>query len=133
MSEQPKRWPRLTIRAIMLLVILVAVGLYLGIAAVDVYRTKESHVHVAVDTRTPTPSVAIMGGMEPPFWPRYLRRLAGLPWRGLAFCGPTPGLEGEECEFAHPEMVVKFGKEVAYQASPVQARKLEEILKRQAK
>lgn len=112
---------------------LVAVGLYLGIAAVEVYRAKEFHVHMAVDTRKSPPSITAMGGMQPPFWPCYVRRVFGQPWRGLPLCVPTPGYEAEDCEFALPEMVMRIGNQVVYQASPKQAEKVDEILKRKAK
>lgn len=134
MSDEPRRrWFRLTIRGIMLLVVLSAVGLYLGIAALDVYWAKETHVHCAVDVSGAAPGMAIMGGMEPPFWPRYVRRVFGRPWKGLALCGSTPGFEAEQCELEYPQMAVKIGNQKAYHCGPVQTDRIEEILKQRGK
>ncbi len=134
MSDAPsRRWYRVTIRRVMLLVVLCALSLYLGIAALDVYWSKETHVHCAVDVSGATPSMAIMGGMEPPFWPRYVRRVFGRPWKGLSLCGPTPGFEAEQCEIEYPQMAVQIGTQKAYQGGPIQMNRIDEILQQRGK
>src|SRR5262245_53296854 len=97
--------PRISIRQLMAIVLALAVILWLALPAVEVYRTKEYHVHQGIDMRG-TPTLAAWGGIEPPFWPRYLKRLAGRPWRRQPDCGFRTGYEDDRCEFAHPEMVV---------------------------
>lgn len=122
---------RFTTRRLMSLILACAFVLGLAIPAAEVYRTKEYHVHIGVD---PTrPGVTSWGGIEPPFWPRYLNRLAGRPWRGLGPCGFETGLEVDHCEFAHPEMRVEFGGRTAYQFSPEHARRLEDIERERAR
>jgi hypothetical protein len=116
----------------MFFVVASALVIWLGIAAVDVYSAKEHHVHMGIDLRG-TPSLAAMGGMEPPFWPRYWRRLLGRPWRSQPLCPPTPGVEDEECEFAHPEMVFMFGSQKTYHGNSRQAVRLNEILAEQTR
>ncbi|WP_165246862.1 hypothetical protein [Paludisphaera soli] len=116
---------RFTTRRLMALILAFAAVLGLAIPAAEVYRTKEYHVHVGVDPKGP--NVASWGGIEPPFWPRYLKRLAGRPWRGVGPCGFATGFEVDHCEFAHPEMRVEFGGRAAYQFSGEHAKRLEEI------
>jgi hypothetical protein len=120
--------PRISIRQVMALVSLVAVILALAIPAIEVYRSKESHVHTGVDTAG-TPTLAGWGGIQPPFWPRYLKRLAGRPWRRQPDCGFKTGFAADRCEFAHPEMVLKLGSRSAYQFDSDQEDVLEAILK----
>lgn len=118
--------PRISIRRLMAVVALVAVILALTIPAIEVYRAKENHVHTGVDSRQ-TPGLASGGGIEPPFWPRYLRRLAGRPWRRQGPCGTVTGFDVDYCEFAHPEMRVEYGGQSAYQFAPEHFERLEEI------
>jgi hypothetical protein len=111
----------------MVLVFVIALVLGLAIPAVEVYRTKEPHVHTGIDT-TGVPILAAWGGIEPPFWPRYAKRLAGRPWRRQP-CGFNTGFEADRCEFAHPEMVLKIGNQAAYNFASEQGDRLEAILK----
>jgi hypothetical protein len=116
---------RFTTRRLMALILACAAALGLAIPAAEVYRAEESHVHIGVD---PTQRcVAMWFGIEPPFWPRYLKRLAGRPWRGASACGFETGFEVEHCEFDHPEMRVGSGGRTRYRFSPEHARRLEEI------
>lgn len=118
-----------TIRKVMILIALIAVGLGLGLPAIEVYRTKDYHGHTGIDTAR-TPTLTARTWVEAPFWPRYLRRLCGQTWRNQPLCGPTPGYEAEICEFAEPDikMVGRFG--VAYRFTSAQARALAEIQER---
>jgi hypothetical protein len=145
--DASKRWPRLTIRGIMGLVFMVALSLYSGMAAVEVYRDKEFHVHSGILKRSESELAAsrevhgshrVRFGMydflpdEPyyltssssvqaPFWPRYFRRLVGRPWHKQTPCGPTCGFFRELCEFAHPEMSARLGYRIpGYPFTPEQ-------------
>jgi hypothetical protein len=122
---------RFTTRRLIALILAFAVVLGLAIPAVEVYRAKEYHVHIGVDPSGP--AVSNWGGIEPPFWPRYLKRLAGRPWRGVGPCGFDTGLEVDHCEFAHPEMRVEYGGRTAYQFSGEHAKRLEEIKRTRAR
>jgi hypothetical protein len=122
---------RISIRRLMAIVLVFALILALAIPAVEVYQTKEPHVHMGIDMQG-TPSLASWGGIEPPFWPRYLRRLAGRPWRRHPDCGFRTGYEADRCEFAYPEMALKIGNRVAYHFDSDQAKRLEAILKQRA-
>jgi hypothetical protein len=119
--------PRISIRLIMAVVFFIAV-----ILAVDVYRTKEYHVHMGIDIQR-TPTLASWGGIQPPFWPRYLKRLSGRPWRRQPDCGFRTGFASDRCEFAHPEMVLKIGTRSAYQFDSDQEQELQAILKERDK
>src|SRR3954453_17781247 len=72
--------PRISIRHLMAMMLLIAVFLGLAIPAVEVYQAKEHHTHLGVDMGEP-PTLAAWGGIQPPFWPRYLRRLTDRSWR----------------------------------------------------
>ena len=124
--------PRISIRLIMAVVFFIAVILALAIPAVGVYRTKEYHVHMGIDTQR-TPTLASWGGIQPPFWPRYLKRLSGRPWRRQPDCGFRTGFASDRCEFAHPEMVLKIGTRSAYQFDSDQEQELQAILKERDK
>lgn len=119
--------PRISIRLLMALVLLIAVILGLSIPAVDVYRTKEPHTHLGIDTSDP-PRLAGWGGIQPPFWPRYLRRLTGRPWRRQP-CGFVTGYDSDRCEFAYPDMVIVIGGRKVYQFDSDLGERLEEIKK----
>jgi hypothetical protein len=116
---------RLSVRALMALVLLAGLVLWLTISALEVYSAKDFHMHTFVNSGPP-PSFA--GWNRPaPFWPRYARRLFGRPWRHQPLCEPTPGAQEELCEFAHPEMAVRIGGRVAYEFSSEQADRLQAI------
>lgn len=123
--------PRISIRHVMGIIFLIAVLLGLAIPAVEVYQANKYHTHLGVDTSDP-PSLAGWGGIQPPFWPRYLRRVAGRPWRNQP-CGFKTGFECDRCEFAYPDMVVRVGTRKAYQHDSEQGARLEEILKERAR
>jgi len=112
-------------------VLLIAVTLGLTIPAVEVYRAKEHHVHMGIDM-SETPTLASWAGIEPPFWPRYLRRITGRPWLRQP-CNFRTGYEADRCEFAYPVMAIKIGNRVAYQFDSDQADRLEEILRERSK
>ena len=120
--------PRISIRRVMAVVFFIAVILGLAIPAVEVYRTKGYHVHMGINIQGP-PILASWGGIQPPFWPRYLKRLSGRPWRRQPDCGFKTGFAADRCEFAHPEMVLKLGSRSAYQFDSDQEQELEAILK----
>lgn len=118
--------PKVSIRALMAVVLVFAIALGLGIPAVEVYTTKDHHTHTAVDVRG-TPTLAGLGGVQPPFWPRYVRRILGRPWRKQPVCETTPGFEAELCEYAHPEIAIKIGARTAYTFTSEQADHLNAI------
>src|SRR4051812_27154784 len=125
------RRPKVSLRGFMALVLLIAIALALGIPAVEVDRTKDYHTHTFVDVRgTPT-----LGAWRrpAPFWPRYARRLLGRPWSKQPVCGPTPGVEAELCEFAHPEMRMEIGGRTAYTFTSEQGDRLEAIEQQRAR
>ncbi len=87
--------PRISIRQIMAIILLIAVMLRLGIPAFEVFTTKEYHVHQGVG---PTKGSAVaQSGIPAPFWPRYWKRLMGQHWRKQA-CNIRVGFEQEHCE-----------------------------------
>jgi hypothetical protein len=113
------------------MILLIAVFLGLAIPAVEVYQAKEHHTHLGIDMSEP-PTLSAWGGIQPPFWPRYFKRLTGRPWRQQP-CRFKTGYESDRCEFAYPDMVVGVGKRKAYQFDSEQHDRLEEILKQRAK
>jgi len=115
----------------MAMMLLIAVFLGLAIPAVEVYQAKEHHTHLGVDMGEP-PTLAAWGGIQPPFWPRYLRRLTGRSWCHQP-CGFKTGYESDRCEFAYPDMVLWVGNRKAFQFDSDQGDRLEEILKERAK
>jgi hypothetical protein len=87
--------PRISIRQLLAFVTVIAVILWLGIPAIEVYRYKEYHVHQG--TGSTKGSVVAQGGIPAPFWPRYWKRLAGRPWWRQA-CDVRVGLPHEQYE-----------------------------------
>jgi hypothetical protein len=87
--------PRISIRQIMATVLLIAVIFWLGVPAVEVYRTKEYHVHVGVGSRND--EIVARSGVPAPFWSRYWKRLRGRTWLAQA-CDVRVGFERERCE-----------------------------------
>jgi hypothetical protein len=124
--------PRISIRYITAIVLFIAVILALAIPAAEVYRAKEYHTHMGIDTRG-TPTLTGWSGIQPPFWPRYLKRLSGRPWKRQPDCGFKTGFAADRCEFAHPEMVLKIGTRSAYQFDSDQEEELQAILKERPK
>jgi hypothetical protein len=123
---------RFTIRRLMALVVIIAVILGIALPAWEVYSAKEYHVHQGIDMSGGTPTLASWGGIQPPFWPRYLRRLTGRPWRRQP-CTFRTGFDSDRCEFAHPDMAMKIGNRVVYNMDSDLADRLEEILAERAK
>ena len=98
---------KLTLRAALVLQLIIAVALWLTLSAVEVYRATESHEHTWVGTDSGRWGLQ-MDFVEARFWPRYWRRLLGMPWRGGQVpCLPTPGRIEEVCSLTHPEIVIK--------------------------
>jgi hypothetical protein len=87
--------PRFRIAWVMVFVFVIAVILWLGIPATEVYTCKEYHVHEG--TGSSKDSAVAQAGIPAPFWPRYWRRLAGHPWRKQP-CDVRVGLPNERCE-----------------------------------
>ena len=123
--------PRISIRFITAFVLFIAVILALAIPAAEVYRDKEYHTHLGIDTRG-TPTLAGWSGIQSPFWPRYLKRLAGRPWKRQPDCGFKTGFAADRCEFAYPDMVLKIGTRSAFQFDSDQEDELQAILKERA-
>jgi hypothetical protein len=115
----------------MAIILLIAVSLGLAIPAVEVYQANGYHTHLGIDMSEP-PILSAWGGIQPPFWPRYLKRLTGRPCRHQP-CGFKTGYAADRCEFAYPDMIVWVGKRKAYHFASEQCDRLEEILKQRAK
>jgi hypothetical protein len=115
----------------MAIILLIAVALGIAIPAVEVYQAKEHHAHLGIHMSDP-PTLSAWGGIQPPFWPRYLKRMTGRPWRHQP-CGFKTGYDADRCEFAYPDMIVWVGNQKAYHFNSEQGDRLEEILKQRAK
>ena len=91
------RQPKLTIRAALGLQLIIGIVLWLTLSAVDACRAKESHEHTWVGTDSGRGGMQ-MEFVEAKFWPRFWRRLLGMPWTaGRVPCLPTPGRIEEVC------------------------------------
>lgn len=109
----------------MAVVLVAGLVFWLAASALEVYSAREAHMHTYVGTEEPP---RWTGWNRPaPFWPRYIRKLIGRPWRRQPLCGPTPGALAELCEFAHPEMAHSIGGKVVYEFSEEQGDVLEAI------
>jgi hypothetical protein len=122
---------RLHLRRFTAVIFLVATMLGLAVPAIEVYTANEYHVHQGIEI-SGTPTLASWAGIQPPFWPRYLRRLTGRPWRRQP-CTFRTGFDADRCEFAYPDMAVKIGNRVAYQFDSDLETRLEEILAERTK
>ena len=99
------RRPRISTRVLMVAVLGFGLFLGLGLPAAEVYRSDECHPHAFID-----PSgkgirgfVDVDENVNSPFWPRYLRRISGKPWKHQQICGGSRGRLEEICEFEHPD------------------------------
>lgn len=101
------RLPRVTVRALMVLVLLAALGSWAGLRARDVYLDPDYHIHAYAHWTKGSPSMTFDGAASPPFWPRFWRHLLGLPWKGQPVCGQVQGHIAESCSFAVPELFPK--------------------------
>ena len=107
------RWPRprLTVRRMMVLVLVLGVGLHLGHTAWRVGRPGNSHVHTGIIGITSDSGPGwMMFTQRQPFWAAYWRALAGRSWKDWPLEGPvcrksrgSDGLLLETCELVHPE------------------------------
>jgi hypothetical protein len=113
------RRPKLTIRAALGIQLVIGIILWLTLSAVLVYRAKETHEHTWVGTDSGRWGMQ-MDFVEARFWPRFWRRLLGMPWTGGQVpCLPTPGRIEEVCSLTHLEIVIKSHE--TYQWTPTQA------------
>ena len=98
---------KLTLRAALVLQLIIAVALWLTLSAVEVYRATESHEHTWVGTDSGR------WGLQMDFVERDSGldiggAYSGMPWRGGQVpCLPTPGRIEEVCSLTHPEIVIK--------------------------
>ena len=97
----------------MLGVLGIGLSLGLGLPAREVLRDKGYHAHVWIrPVVRPTPpkpgqtryTTSIDSAIRSPFWPRYWRRLAGLPWDRTVPCRPRAGELELYCKFEHSEI-----------------------------
>jgi hypothetical protein len=123
------RLPKVTIRSLMALVVVVAIGLWAGLRAREVYLDNDYHLHVYVHWINGEPGMTWDGAASPPFWPRYWRHLVGLPWKAQPVCGKGAGHIEEACSFANPELFPKRSPGMAL----VAPRKIEEAYDRMMK
>ncbi len=106
------RRPKLTIRALMALTVVFSLALGLGIPAYEVRGWKDYHIHTGLGVGVGGEPVSFVnGGAASPFWPRYWRRLRGLPWNKVPLCPPRPGTEA--CSYARPEIVIPLSNGMA--------------------
>jgi hypothetical protein len=101
------RLPKVTIRMLMVLVVVAALGSWAGLRAREVYQDNDYHTHVYAHWIKGDPGMTWDGAASPPFWPRYWRHLLGRPWKGQPVCGKVAGHFEEACSFARPEIVPK--------------------------
>jgi hypothetical protein len=101
------RLPRVTIRRLMILVVVAAIGTWAGMRARDVYMDNDYHIHIHAHWLKDEPAMTFNSAITPPYWPRYWRHLLGLPWKEQPVCGTGAGHLEEACSFAHPEIVPK--------------------------
>jgi hypothetical protein len=102
------RRPQLTIRAALVITLLIGAALGFGLPAIEVFCTKESHEHTYVGNNRGEWGL-VVEFVHAPFWPRYWRRLLGRAWRGQRLCQPSPDRLEEVCSLAQPEVVsVKY-------------------------
>jgi hypothetical protein len=109
--------PQVTIRTLLALILMISVVLGFGIPALEVLRTKQSHEHTYIGNNRGRWGLLIEF-VDAPFWPRYLQRLLGKPWKEQPLCQASTRRIEEVCSFAHPEIVVKKGD--LYDHTPVQ-------------
>jgi hypothetical protein len=111
------RRPHLTIRALLVIILLIGVVLGFGVPAIEVSRAKENHEHTWMGNNRGSWGLVI-DFVDAPFWPRYWRRLLGKPWREQLLCQTSPERIEEVCSVAHPEIVLKKGD--TYEFTPAQ-------------
>ncbi len=86
-----------------------AVTLGLGVPAADVIREPEQHIHHFAYTKQ---GVKIRGGSNwawSPFWPRFARRLIGMPWKNQPLCKTGGPDLIEVCEHSDSNCVESMG------------------------
>jgi hypothetical protein len=93
------------------MIVVLGFGLFfgLGLPAAEVYRSDERHPHAFID---PSGNGAIFyidvdDNVTSPFWPRYLRRVSGKPWKYQNLCSGTRGRLEEICQFEHPFNIMR--------------------------
>lgn len=102
------RPPTFTIRRLMVIVLGVAVGLHLSIAAWTAYRYRLPHVHSAIYEMAlgPAKGVAVRNR---PFWPAFWQRSLGVTWGYQRSCFLGGDALGEMCELNNPEIRMPLG------------------------
>ena len=101
--------PRVTLRALMVVVLAIGIIFHLVLTAYRVHGVREYHLHTYVAIHNGYPLMISDSGAKTPFWPRYWRCLLGRPWRRQALCGFTEGRLEELCQFSHPEILEPLG------------------------
>jgi hypothetical protein len=112
--------PKVTIRALLVLILVIGGALGFGLPALEVSRRDESHAHTHIGKSRTGRWGLVYDRVDAPFWPRYWRRLLGKPWKGQPLCRARPGHLEETCIFAHPEIVVTSGAICYPTPTPVQ-------------
>jgi hypothetical protein len=97
--------PRISIRWLMAAVLAPALALGLGLPAYEVYSHSDIHHHAYVGLIDGRPIYLWNAHINPPFWPRYWRRLLGREQDG---CGAGAGFLEETCALTQPEIVGEF-------------------------
>src|SRR5215207_3425129 len=98
------RPPRLSIRGLMGLVLIVAFVFHVSLAAIRVSSTNRNHMHTWVHGQGNKAFITVSCGEPLPFWPCYWRSLLGFRWKGLPLCSQVEGRLLDTCEFRHPQL-----------------------------
>jgi hypothetical protein len=98
----------MTIRRLMAIVLLIAVGIWAGLAA-EKTRTNKARSHIHFQPFG-DPNVPLWGFSETrewvPFWPVYWRTFLGLPWDWRLDCVSSEHRREVACEHDFPELFV---------------------------
>jgi hypothetical protein len=92
------KWPRISIRGVMVGVLTIALLLGLGLPAYEVYQGRRGHCHVFVALLDGKAQLDYEAAILTPFWSSYALRLSGKPWKRRPICGSGKGRRFETCE-----------------------------------
>lgn len=95
----------------MVMVAIAGLIFWLGATAFDVYRDRETyylfHYYPWMGTDPIHGPQERFSGHPAPFWPRYWRRLLGLPWPGSYICFQAEHEKGFRITLATPRLHIR--------------------------